>query len=121
MKFLVCFFEFWIRHMCIDLRRRDRRMPEKFLDNANISTIGQQGSSETMPQSMCMKIFENPCFYAIIFYHIRDKKSRQSYTIVNQLARCDIFYCKIMPYEKGREIIISHLEILHNSNFCIIG
>lgn len=41
MKLLVGFFELWVRHMRINLSRRDRGMPEKFLDYTYVSTICQ--------------------------------------------------------------------------------
>lgn len=41
MEFLMGFFELRVRHMGIDLCRRDRCMPKKFLYNTYISTICQ--------------------------------------------------------------------------------
>lgn len=41
MEFLMCFFEFRIGYMSVDLCSRDGGMPEEFLDNANVGTIGQ--------------------------------------------------------------------------------
>ncbi len=41
MKLLMRFFELWIRHVRIDLSRRDRSMTEEFLDYTYVSTICQ--------------------------------------------------------------------------------
>ena len=57
MEFLVSFFEFWIRDMCIHLSGRDRCMSEKLLDDADISTIGEESRREWMAKSVCMEIF----------------------------------------------------------------
>lgn len=47
-KFLMSFFEFWIRYMSIHLRCSNRRMSEKFLNNSDIRTIGQKCRRKTM-------------------------------------------------------------------------
>jgi hypothetical protein len=78
MKFFMSFFELWVRHMRVDLSRRDRGMAKKFLDYTYISTICQKSCCKRVTKRMCMHIFEYSCSESIILYHIGDKKSSES-------------------------------------------
>ena len=75
MVFLVSFFQFWVRDMGIDLRGRDRGMTEKFLDDTDISTVGEECRRETMSKRMGVHIFQYPCLESVGLHHIGDKKS----------------------------------------------
>lgn len=75
MKFLMCFFELWVRHMCIDLCRRDRSMSEKFLDDTDICSVCEESRGEAMAECMSMDIFEDSCLESVGLYHIGDEES----------------------------------------------
>ena len=51
-EFPMCFTELRIRHVGIDLRRRDRGMPEKLLDDTHIGTIREESCREAMTEGM---------------------------------------------------------------------
>ncbi len=119
MEFLVCLFEFWIGHMGVYLSCRDRSMPEEFLDNTNISTIGEKRCRKWMTKCMGMEILEYTRFEAICLDHIGNKESGQSHSSVIKINTFYIFLGIIMAYKKWREIIISCLDITFYCIFCL--
>lgn len=110
----MCFFEFWIRHVGVDLSCGDRRMPEKFLDNTYVSTIGKEGGGKAMTKGMCMHVLKNSRPQSIFLYHIRDKKTSESYIFIIQIGRMDIFYREIMSDKEGREVVVTGFEVGSN-------
>jgi hypothetical protein len=60
------FLEFWIGNMSVDLCCSDWCMSEEFLDDTDISTIGEERCRKTVSQSMGMEIFES-CDYHPIY------------------------------------------------------
>lgn len=115
------FFEFRIGHMSIDLRGRDRCMPEEFLDYTDICAISQECCRETMTECMGMEIFEYTRFHPIIFHHSCYKKARKAHIFVIQMDRFDIFFSKIMSDKKRSKVITSRFQIRSDrvsSNFC---
>lgn len=57
MEFFMDFLKSRIRHVRIDLGRRDRRMTEKLLDGADIGPVGKKGRCERMPERMDRDVF----------------------------------------------------------------
>ncbi len=106
------FFEFWICHMGIYLSGGDRGMSEEFLDDTDISTVRQKGGSKTVTQCMSMKVFEYSRFESVLFNHIRDKKSCESYARISELYQRNIFLIKVVSDKEWTKSIISCLKIL---------
>jgi hypothetical protein len=100
MKFLVSFFEFWIRYMRVDLSGSDRRMSEKLLNDTNIGTIRQESGSKTMSKGMGVKILEDSRTKAVVLYHIGDKKTSEADGFIFYSRRKDVRMTEIMADKK---------------------
>ena len=64
MKSLVHFFELFVRHVGINLRRGDGRVPEHFLNRADVGAVLDEVGRERMAQGMRMDVFYNSGFQA---------------------------------------------------------
>lgn len=111
MKFPMCFSELRIRNVGIDLRRRDRGMPEKLLDDTHIRSIREESRRKAMAEGMCWDMFQDSCLQSIVFYHIRDKETREAHMLIIELTRSHIFFSEIVSYKERMECIVSSSKI----------
>lgn len=69
MKRLVDFFELLIRHMGINLCRGDGRMPEHFLNGANVGATLDEIGRKRMAQSVRMNVFHDSGLGRVKFHN----------------------------------------------------
>ena len=58
--------------MCIDLRCRDVRVAEHFLDDAQIRAIPEKMSRETVPEKVGINVFFQSGAARVFFYDLPD-------------------------------------------------
>ena len=98
--------------MGIDLCGSDRGVPEKFLNGADISTIGEEGGSKRMAECMCGDILRDPSLECVGFYHVGDKESREAYGLIGEVNIFHVFRLPIMSNKQSREVVDSFRKVL---------
>lgn len=61
---------------------------------------------------MCVHIFEYACTESVIFYHIGDKESGKTYSIVGELRRVDISFTVVVSDEERGEVVCTRAEVV---------
>ena len=56
-------------------------------------------------------MFQDSCLQSIVFYHIRNKETREAHMLIIELTRSNIFFSEIVSYKERMECIVSSSEI----------
>ena len=69
-------FEPLLIHVCIDLRRRNVRVAEHFLDDPQVGAVAEQMRRETVPEKMRVNVLFQPCMSRALFNNLPDARGR---------------------------------------------